>query len=402
MGIMYRAVRGAAKASKPHHHSQPKPKPRPAAAVAPRPPRPDPAAAAAHREDLAKLAELRDWAIAPRADRSTESVETEPERAVAIVADRPQAMDDMVGQEELRNQLAIVCAGTQLRGKEPPHFLIDGPAGFGKTTLAAIISNELGWHLETTTGMALRKPQDLAGLLMKAQPNTVLFIDEIHALSRPVMEVLYEVLEDAKLSTLVGSGAETVSYTHQMQGFVCVGATTRPGLLTTPFRDRFGFRGTMTAYSIDELALIVGNAWMRQGIGFTQPEAVAVAERCKGVPRRSLHLADRVLDYCAAHRLDRVEEGVAAEALEAFHVNAFGLDNTDYRILDALTGPFAGKTVGLDALSQFLDVDPKTLADEYEPFLAREGLVVRCKSGRMAGPPAYELMRTAAETSVSV
>lgn len=392
MGIMYRAVRGAAHKSKPHAHPQPKPKPAPRAQQTT-------GTDAHHAADLARLNELAKWAgaIPERVVQTAAPAEVPAPLDQATTADRPRTISDMVGQQELRDQLAIVCAGTRVRGKQMPHVLISGPAGFGKTSLSGIIAGELGWNLIVSNGMTLRKVDDLVGILIKASPNTVLFIDEIHALPKPVQEALYEVLEDGKISTTMGHGAEATAYTHTMQGFVCVGATTRLGLLTIPMRDRFGVSLTMADYSTDELAEIVRRAWTRQGATFTEDEPVTVAQRGKGVPRRSLHLGDRVLDYCAAHGMDGVEPGAAAEALDFFHVDEWGLDDIDFKILTALTTAYAGKTVGLDALATFLDVDAKTLENDHEPYLIRSGLVGRQKSGRMALPLAYDLLRDAAE-----
>jgi Holliday junction DNA helicase RuvB len=300
----------------------------------------------------------------------------------------------MVGQTALLGQLRMVVAGTKLRGTPMPHVLLAGPAGHGKTTLAGIVAHELGAALVETTGMMLRRPADLVGLLMKVSGPTVLFIDEIHSLPRPVIEVLYEVLEDSKLSTLMGSGSETVAYTHQMRDLVCVGATTRPGLLTEPFRQRFGYHGTVDAYSTDELTEIVRRAWVRVGVEHGAGEPREVALRCKGVPRRALHLAERVLDYCAVYDCVNVFEGITATALSVFGIDQDGLDEQDFRILAALVE--AGRTVGVDALAQMIDMDPKTLQDEYEPYLVRAGLVLRAKSGRMASPDAHKLMKHAA------
>ena len=389
MRIMRTAVRAGRKAS----HHQPHTKPSAPVRKAPT----APAAPDQYRQrDLANLRDMERWAgagfqVKPRPEKVEATEEAAP--APAMTADRPQSITDMVGQDELRNQLAIVVTGTRARGKLPPHFLVSGPAGFGKTTVAAIVAHELGWHFVESNGMALRKPQDVVGLLMKLEPQTVLFVDEIHALPKPVMETLYEVLEDGKLSTTMGSGTEATAYTHRMQGFVCVGATTRPGVLTVPFRDRFGAQFTMAEYSDEDLATIVARAWEREGVSFADDEPMAVAARCKGVPRRGLHLADRVLDYAAVHGLDKVPDGLVAEALEAFHIDEMGLDDTDFRIIEALCTTFAGRTVGLDALAQFLNLDQKTLQDEHEPYLSRVGLVVRAKTGRMATPDAYALVR---------
>jgi Holliday junction DNA helicase RuvB len=307
--------------------------------------------------------------------------------------DRPKDISEMVGQVELRTQLGIVIEGSKVRGTRVPHCLLKGPAGHGKTTLAGIIANEVGGALMQATGIMLRKPQDLTGLLVKMAPNTVLFIDEIHRLPLPVMEALYEALEDNALSVMVGSGGDAQTITHRLPSWVCVGATTNPGLLSVPFRERFGFQGTVESYSVEELAEIVARAWTRAQVTYGEGETHEVASRCKGVPRLALHLAERVLDYCACQGAETVDDGAVAVALAAFGIDEQGLDRTDWRILDCLVNRFGGRTVGLEALAQALDMDRKTLEDEYEPPLVRAGLIQRTKSGRMALPAAHELYR---------
>ena len=342
---------------------------------------------------------LRAWASQTAASRPTRPPQppevVEPAEPPPSVRDRPQGLDDMVGQEALLGQLRMVCAGSRLRGTPMPHCLLAGPAGHGKTTLSGIIARELGATLVVTTGMMLRKPADLVGMLVKATGPTVLFIDEVHALPKPVMEVLYEVLEDGRISTLVGSGNDTVPYQHELTGFVCVGATTRPGVLTTPFRQRFGFFGTVEQYTAEELAEIVRRAWEHVGVTHGALEPLEVAHRCKGVPRRALHLAERVLDFGAVQGLEGVPDGTVHDALAVFGIDEDGLEENDFRILEKLTGEFAGRTVGLAALSQSLDMDPKSIEEQYEPYLSQAGLIQRTKTGRMALPAAYELLQVA-------
>ena len=344
---------------------------------------------------LAKLRECQSYVMRPltegneRREAYRQRQEAEPEEPVATVRDRPVGLDDIVGQEALVNQLRMVCAGSNLRQTPMPHVLLAGPAGHGKTTLSQVVATELDAQLITTTGMVLRKVEDLLGLLVKCHGPTVLFIDEVHALPVPVMEMLYEALEDNKVSTVTGDGT---AVTHKLKDFVCVGATTRPGVLSQPFLQRFGFRGTVVRYTDEELAEIVHRAWDRLDAAHDGDAALAVASRCRGVPRRALHLAERVLDHSAVHGTEMMGEDSVVDALAFFGIDTNGLEPDDYRILGALTGPFAGRTVGLDALSQQLNMDPKTLADQHEPWLMQQGLMSRTKSGRMALPPAYELV----------
>jgi Holliday junction DNA helicase RuvB len=306
---------------------------------------------------------------------------------------RPKSLDEVVGQRELLTQLRIVLNGAMMRDQPIPNILLSGPAGCGKTSLAEIISEAIGATLVPTTGMMLKKPSDLVALLVKTEGPTVLFVDEIHAMSKPAMECLYTVMEDRKIDLLSGSGADTMTHTHLLPHLVVVGATTRAGLLATPFRDRFGFAGVMSEYTQDELAQIVGRFWTRQGMQHAQAETFALAQRSKNVPRRALHLAARVLDYATVMRLDEIVDGTVANALMVFGIDENGLDNIDFKIVSALTKDFAGRTIGLDALALFLDLDAKTLADAHEPYLARAGLLIRAKTGRMATPAAYELTR---------
>lgn len=350
--------------------------------------------------DRENLSELERWATR---GASRESVPpptpSAPPTPPPSVRDRPVELDAIVGQAALVDQLKMVCRGAQVRGTPMPHVLLSGPPGLGKTTLAGVIAHTLGSELVTTTGMMMRKPADVVGLLIKSTgkgQGTVLFVDEVHAMSKPATEVLYEALEDAKVSTIMGSGTEAVAYTHELPGFVCVGATTDPGKLAQPFRDRFGYQGVLEEYSTEEIATIVERAWARVSVGFGPEEPFELALRSKGVPRRALHLAERVLDYAAVEGEGPVTEGLVATALARFGIDEAGLDEVDFKILTALTGNFAGRSVGLDSLAQYLNMDPTTLSKQYEPFLVRSELVTRLKGGRMATPKAYELLEAVA------
>lgn len=328
-----------------------------------------------------------------KAREEEEEVAPEHEPPKTLTALRPQDMSEMVGQHELVSQLKIVVKGAQIRQTTIPHVLLSGPAGHGKTTLAGIIANICGGTLVKSSGMALQKPEDLAGILLRLVPNTVLFIDEVHRLPIAVMETLYSALEDGEITTLIGSGKSTRAMATKLPRFTCVAATTKPGSLSTPFRDRFGFHGTVVHYSVDELAEIVDRAWARMGIAAAEGEGFEVAKRCKGVPRLALHLAERVLDYCAVAGATGVPENHAGEALEAFGVDERGLTSQDWRVLDALVNRFAGRPVGLDALASAIDVDKETLSNEIEPPLVHSNLIERTARGRMALPEAYELFR---------
>lgn len=343
---------------------------------------------------------LRDWAakkVMPKVQAPTE-VEEPPTHEevpeVASVRDRPKEMNEIVGQTSVVNQLKMVIVGATLRQAKVPNILLVGPSGHGKSTLAGVVAHEMGAELISTNGMLLRKTQDLVGLLMKAPSPVCLFIDEVHALPTAVAEVLYEVLEDGQLSTIIGSGGDATAIVHKMEGFVCIAATTRPGVLPAPFRGRFGYVGQVIPYTMEELGEMVHRAWDRIGMAHVQSEAMEVAKRAKGVPRRALHLSERVCDFAAIMQLDKVEEGTVNQALGVFGIDGYGFDANDWAVLEALTtGPFAGGTVGADALSSSLDLDLKTLTDDVEPYLAQAGYIKRTRTGRMALPPAYDLVK---------
>lgn len=303
--------------------------------------------------------------------------------------DRPDTLEAMIGQTEVIARLRIVFAGSLLRDVRPPHVLLSGPAGHGKTTLAGIIAGTVQGKLVTTTGPALRKAGDLAGLMASAEEGSVLFIDEIHRLPAIVSETLYPVLEDGCLSIITGNGPSAKSITLRFPHVIIVGATTRPGSIPTPLRDRFGLHLTVQPYSDAEIAQIVEREWSRHDATSAPGAADTVAERSKGVPRLALHLAARVLDVAAVDG-GQVTPDLAARALEAFGVGAGGMDEIDRRIIEALCTTFVGRPVGLANLAQALDLDPATIEQEHEGALVRNGMLIRTAQGRMATPLAHE------------
>lgn len=342
----------------------------------------------------ARLDSVRQWA-AGKTPVVAKPVEEEVVKEESDeINDRPSTISDVIGQTNAVNQLQLVLMGAKLRGTKVPHALILGPSGHGKTTLARIIANEIGAELVEANGRTLSKPADLVGILMKMNPCSVLFIDEIHALPTSVAEVLYEVLEDGILHAPIGTGSEATMVTHKIENLVCVGATTIPGGLPVPFRNRFGLEVAVQPYTTEELGEMVHRFWDRRGIAHEMSEAIEVGRRCKGVPRKALALADRVIDFQMVMGMPSIEEGTVHSALSSFDVDENGLDLNDWRVLEALTvGAFAGAKVGVHALAFALDIDIKTLSDDIEPYLTQAGFLVRTGRGRMALAPAYELVK---------
>lgn len=310
-------------------------------------------------------------------------------------ADRPASLEDMIGQHDLIQQLRVVIAGAMVRGERIPHCLLVGSSGLGKTTIAQIIAEEVGVELIQTTGMLLKKAPDLIGLLVGTEGlPTCLFVDEIHAASKVCQETLYTVLEDGVVDALGGSGPDTVATTQALPGLIVIGATTAPGKLTQPFRDRFGFVGQLAPYSDDEISQIVARYWKAHNVTFAKSESMALAVRSKNVPRRALHLCQRVMDYIAVQDMPTIAAGTTAEALSIFGVDANGLEANDVAVLRSLVKDFAGRPIGLDALAQRLSMDVSTLSGSIEPWLSQSGYLVRTKTGRVATAKAHELVRS--------
>ncbi|MEY2627731.1 MAG: Holliday junction ATP-dependent helicase RuvB [Actinomycetota bacterium] len=303
---------------------------------------------------------------------------------------RPRLLDEFVGQRELKEHLRIVLTAARQRGQAADHVLLAGPPGLGKTTMACIIAQEMGVQLHITSGPALERAGDLAAILTKLGERDVLFIDEIHRLSRPVEEILYPAMEDFQIDIVVGKGPAASSIRLSLPQFTLVGATTRTGMITGPLRDRFGLVSRLDFYDEEELSAIVLRAAGILGISVEPKGAAHIARRSRGTPRIANRLLRRVRDYAEVHGNGVVDAATAAKALEVFGVDERGLDKVDRAILSALCRQFGGGPVGLSTLAIAVSEQPETVEDMCEPFLIQQGFIARTPRGRVALAPAYE------------
>lgn len=324
---------------------------------------------------------MSDRFVGPEAD--------EIERA-AEGALRPRHLEDFVGQDVVRGQLSVVLRAATSRGSSPDHVLLSGPPGLGKTTLAMIIANELGGSLRLTSGPAVQHAGDLAAILSALEEGDVLFIDEIHRLARTAEEMLYLAMEDYRVDVVVGKGPGATSIPLSLPPFTVVGATTRAGLLPAPLRDRFGFTGHLDYYSARELAQIVTRSAGLLGLEIDAQAAHELASRSRGTPRIANRLLRRVQDWAQVHGTPGVADLPSTQAaLKVFEVDAMGLDRLDRSVLTALCTRFGGGPVGLTTLAVSVGEEAETVETVAEPYLVREGLMVRTPRGRAATAAAY-------------
>lgn len=322
-----------------------------------------------------------------------------PEEERDEITLRPRHMDDFVGQEPLKERLAILIEAARLRGESVDHVLFSGPPGLGKTSLAGILAVEMGAHFQATSGPALERPGDLAAVITNLERGDVLFIDEIHRLPRQVEEVLYPAMEDFQLDIVVGKGPAARSIRLDLPPFTLVGATTRVGRVAPPLRDRFGYVARLDYYNSAELGRIVGRSAEILEVEVTPDGADAVSLRSRGTPRIANRLLRRVRDF-AAVRSDGVVDGkTALRALEVFEVDDAGLDKVDRAVLEAVIIKFGGGPVGLSTLAIAVGEEPETVEDAYEPYLLQEGFLQRTPRGRIATEHAYAHLGIAAPES---
>jgi Holliday junction DNA helicase RuvB len=303
---------------------------------------------------------------------------------------RPRRLSEFIGQRELKEHLAIVLEAAKRRGQAADHLLLAGPPGLGKTSMAGIVAAEMGVHLHITSGPALERAGDLAAILTKLEDGDVLFIDEIHRLSRSVEEILYPAMEDFQLDIVVGKGPAASSIRLSLPRFTLVGATTRTGMITGPLRDRFGLVARLDYYDDDELEAIVRRAAGILHVEVSGDGAWEIARRSRGTPRIANRLLRRVRDYAEVRGDGIVTETVARDGLKLFGVDERGLDKVDRAILAAVCQQFGGGPVGLSTLAISVGEQPETVEDMYEPFLIQQGMIARTPRGRVAMPAAFE------------
>lgn len=303
---------------------------------------------------------------------------------------RPQTLADYYGQEKAKQNLAVFIEGARRRNEPLDHVLLHGPPGLGKTTLAAIVANEMGVTLRKTSGPAIEKPKDLAALLTNLNENDILFIDEIHRMNRSIEEILYPAMEDKQLDIIIGQGPAATSICLELKNFTLIGATTRSGQLSSPLRDRFGIDLKLELYTPEELKTIVERSARILGIPTDSEGAAEIAARSRGTPRIANRLLRRIRDFAEVMGDGCITQEMADIALRRLEIDQTGLDAIDRRLLESIIKNYGGGPVGLETIAATINEESITLEDVYEPYLMQKGFLTRTPRGRCVTRLAYE------------
>ncbi len=303
---------------------------------------------------------------------------------------RPKFLNQYIGQKNIKENLNIFIKAAKIRNEVLDHCLIYGPPGLGKTTLATIISNEMGVNIKYISGPAIEKAGDLAAILSTLEPGDVLFIDEIHRISRSIEEILYSAMEDFYLDIIIGKGEESRTVRIDLPPFTLVGATTRAGALTAPLRDRFGVHCRLEFYDIDELKKIINRSSKIYNFDIDKYSCYQIAKRSRGTPRIANRLLKRIRDYAQVQNNGKINEELTINSLNALQIDESGLDNIDYKILECLVKRYSGRPVGLETIAISIGEESITIEDLYEPYLVKEGYIERTPRGRRATKKAFE------------
>ena len=303
---------------------------------------------------------------------------------------RPKTLQEFVGQKRVANQLDLLLSAARNRKSPADHVLLSGPPGLGKTTLAMIIASEMNAPIRITSGPAIQHAGDLASILSSLVEGEILFLDEIHRMSRPAEELLYLAMEDFRVDVIVGKGAGATAIPLELPHFTLVGATTRAGLLPSPLRDRFGFTAQLDFYENSELSIIVKRSASLMGIEITEEAITELGSRSRGTPRVANRLLRRIRDYAQVHSNGKVGIKEAKAALEMYEVDEIGLDRLDLGVLETLVKRFNGGPVGISTLAMAIGEEAETIESLAEPFLVRMGFISRTPRGRIATPAGFE------------
>lgn len=306
---------------------------------------------------------------------------------------RPRSLQEYIGQDKVKKNLQVFIEAAKKRKEPLDHVLLYGPPGLGKTTLATIVAEEMGVNIKITSGPAIEKPGELAAILSQLSPNDVLFIDEVHRLSKQVEEVLYPAMEDFVIDIIIGKGEQSKSIRLDLPRFTLIGATTRAGMLSAPLRDRFGVVNRLDLYSVVDLMSIVVRSAKVLGVEVDEEGALEIAKRSRGTPRLANRLLKRVRDFAEVEHQGKIDYNVAKSALDKLDVDSFGLDDTDRNILMTIINNFGGGPVGLEVLAAAIGEDSETIEDVYEPYLIKNGLINRTPRGRVATEKAYKHLK---------